>query len=47
MKRIFFLSLAMLLCAAGMSIAAVRLWPAETPKADAETVFTVLTDGET
>ena len=47
MKRIFFLSLAMLLCAAGMSIAAVRLWPLETPKADAETVFTVLTDGET
>ena len=47
MKRIFFLSLAMLLCAAGMSIAAVRLWPAETPKADAETVITVLTDGKT
>ena len=46
MKRIFFLSVAMLLCAAGLSIAAVRLWPPETPKDDAETVLTVLTDGE-
>ena len=46
MKRIFFLSVAMLLCAAGMSIAATRLWPIETPKGDAETVFTVLADGE-
>ena len=46
MKRIFFLSAAMLLCAAGMSIAAVRLFPAEAPKGDAETVFTVLQDGE-
>ena len=45
MKRIFFLSMAMLLCAAGLSIAAVRLWPAETPKADADTEITVLTDG--
>ena len=47
MKRIFFLSLAMLLCAAGLSIAAVRLRSAETPRADAETVITVLTDGKT
>ena len=46
MKRIFFLSMAMLLCAAGLSIAAVRLWPPETPKDDAGTVLTVLTDGE-
>lgn len=46
MKRIFFLSLAMLLCAAGLSIAATRLFPVETPKADAETVIHVLTDGE-
>ena len=46
MKRIFFLSVAMLLCAAGMSIAATRLWPMETPKGDAETVFSVLADGE-
>ena len=45
MKRIFFLSLAMLLCAAGLSIAATRLFPVETPKADAETVIHVLTDG--
>ena len=45
MKRIFFLSLAMLLCAAGMSIAAVRLFPADTPKDDAETIITVLKDG--
>ena len=45
MKRIFFLSLAMLLCAAGMSIAAVRLWPSETPRGDADTEITVLTDG--
>ena len=46
MKRIFFLSVAMLLCAAGMSIAATRLWPMETPQGDAETVFSVLADGE-
>ena len=46
MKRIFFLSLAMLLCTAGLSIAAARLRPSETPKTDAETVITVLTDGE-
>ena len=46
MKRIFFLSLAMLLCAAGLSIAATRLFPVETPKADAETVIHVLTDGK-
>jgi len=46
LKRIFFLSLAMLLCAAGMSIAATRLWPMETPQGDAETVFSVLADGE-
>ena len=47
MKRIFFLSMAMLLCAAGLSIAATRLFPFVPPKGDAETVITVLTDGET
>ena len=46
MKRIFFLSLAMLLCTAGLSIAASRLFGAPAPKTDAETVITVLTDGE-
>ena len=47
MKRIFFLSLAMLVCAAGLSIALCRLCPADTPRADADTALTVLSDGKT
>ena len=48
MRRIFFLSLSMLICTAGICLAAARLWPAETsrsPAPDAETTLTVRIDG--
>ena len=46
MKRIFFLSLAMMMIAAGLSIALTRLLSPPAPEGDAETMITVLADGE-
>ena len=45
MKRIFFLSFAMLCITAGLSIALTRLLPPAAPDGDADTVITVWSDG--
>ena len=46
MKRIFFLSLAMMMIAAGLSIALTRLLAEPAPEGDADTMIPVLADGE-